>query len=283
VKKSINYWSFPGGLAGTRKIEESFAKASEAGFEAVELCCSEAGKLSLNTSERQCTSLRKKAEKAGVEIASLASGIYWNCNLGCNRVSERNRAEQATKKMLQIAGWLGTDALLFIPGAVDIFFSPSADVISYDILLARIRQGVKRLLRTAEQCGVALCVENVWNKFLLSPIEMRDFIDSFDSQFLASYFNVGNILRIGYPEQWIRILAKRIKRVRFKDYKVGVGTADGFCDLLEGDVNWPEVMKALKAIGYKGYCTAEMIPPYTHSPEVRIRNTSNAMDAILEM
>ena len=281
MKKSINYWAFPGGLEGKKNIAECFAEAKEAGFEAVELCCGEQGSLNLATTEKQCAAIRAKAEKAGVEIASLASGIYWSYNLSCNRVAERNKAEQATKKMLQIARWLGTDTLLFIPGAVDVFFNPAAEVISYDVVLARVKQGIKRLLRTAERCEVALGVENVWNKFLLSPIEMRDFIDAFASEYIGSYFDVGNALAFGYPEQWIHILGKRIKRVHFKDFKAAVGTAEGFCDLLEGNVNWPAVMKALRSVGYKSYCTAEMIPPYTHYPMVRIKNTSNAMDAIL--
>ena len=283
MKKSINYWSFPGGLEGTKDIAECFEEAKEAGFDAVELCCADRGALNLRATERQCTTIRKKAEKMELEIASMASGIYWGYNLGCKKVSERNKAEQATKKMLQIARWLGTDALLFIPGAVDVFFNPDAEVVPYDILFARIKPGIKRLLRMAEQCEVALCVENVWNKFLMSPLEMRDFIDSFDSQYMGSYFDVGNVLALGYPEQWIRVLGKRIKRVHFKDFKLAVGTADGFCDLLEGDVNWPKVMKALKTVGYRGYCTAEMIPTYSLGPEVRIRNTSRAMDAILKM
>ena len=281
--KSINYWAFPGGLEGEKDIGECFEEAKEAGFEAVELCCGDTGKLSLRNTEKQCLRIRNKAESVGVQIASLASGVYWDYNLGCNKVMVRNRAEQATRKMLQIAAWLGTDAMLFIPGAVDVFFNPEADVIPYDILLARVKQGMKRLLRTAEQCKVALCVENVWNKFLLSPIEMRDFIDGFDSEFVGSYFDVGNVLAFGYPEQWIRILGKRIRRVHVKDYRISAGDADGFCDLLEGDVNWPEVGKALRAIGYDGYCTAEMIPLYHHHPMVRIKNTSNAMDAILGM
>jgi len=281
MKKAISYWAFPGGLEGTKDLNECFREAAEAGFQAVELCCADTGRLSLRTTEKQCAQIRASAERAGVEIASLASGIYWSYSIGSNRVADRNRAEQAAKKMLQIARWLGTDALLFIPGAVDVFFNPQAEVVPYDILFARARQGMKRLLKTAEQCRVALCIENVWNKFLLSPLEMRDFIDDFDSEYVGSYFDVGNVLPFGYPEQWIRILGKRIRRVHFKDYKAAVGTADGFCDLLEGDVNWPEVMRALKAVGYNGYCTAEMIPTYRHNPMVRIRNTSHAMDAIL--
>lgn len=281
MKKSINYWSFPGGLESKAELSDVFAEAKKAGFEAVELCCGETGRVSLKLTEKQCADIRRLAEKYGVQIASLASGIYWGYNLGCNAVAERTKAEQATKKMLQIGQWLGVDALLYIPGAVDVFFNPAAEVIPYDVVYARAKEGTQRLLRTAEQCQVALCVENVWNKFLLSPIEMRDFIDLFDSEYVRAYFDVGNVMLTGYPQQWIRILAKRIKRVHFKDFKTAVGTADGFCDLLEGDVNWPEVVKALKAVGYDSYCTAEMIPGYKVHPMVRIYNTSKAMDAIL--
>jgi hexulose-6-phosphate isomerase len=283
MQKSINYWSFPGGLEAKKSLGEFFIEAKAAGFPAVELCCAESGPLTPKSTLKECSDIRAKAEKIGVKIASLASGIYWSYSLGSDKVTDRNRAEQAAKKMLQIAQWLGTDALLFIPGAVDVFFNPAAELIPYDILFARAKEGTQRLLRTAEQCKVVLCVENVWNKFLLSPIEMRDFIDGFDSEFVAAYFDVGNVLAFGYPQHWIRILGKRIKRVHFKDYKVSAGGANGFCDLLEGDVNWPEVIKALKAVGYDGFCTAEMVPTYKTSPLVRIQNTSNAMDAILAM
>jgi hexulose-6-phosphate isomerase len=130
---------------------------------------------------------------------------------------------------------------------------------------------------------VCLGIENVWNKFLLSPLEMRDFIDSFQSEWVGSYLDVGNALATGYPEHWIRILSHRIKRVHFKDYRRAVGSVAGFVDLLSGDVHWPAVMRELRAIGYSGWIAAEMIPPvpfYKYSPEVLIQNTARAMDAI---
>src|SRR5690606_16928419 len=104
--------------------------------------------------------------------------------------------------------------------------------------------------------GVQVCVENVWNKFLLSPLEMRGFLDGLKSSSVGSYFDVGNVLATGYPEHWIQLLGSRIKRVHFKDYRRAVGTADGFCDLLSGDVNWPGVVSALCSIGYDGWVTA---------------------------
>ena len=117
-----------------------------------------------------------------------------------------------------------------------------------------------------------------WNKFLLSPLEMRDFIDSFNSDFVGSYFDVGNVLLTGYPEQWIRILGKRMKRVHIKDFKKSTGTVEGFVDLLEGDVDFDGVKKALADISYDGYVTAEMLPYQPGRPE----KTAAAMKKIFK-
>jgi hexulose-6-phosphate isomerase len=103
---------------------------------------------------------------------------------------------------------------------------------------------------------------------------------------VSAYLDVGNTLLTGYPEHWIAALGPRIRRVHFKDFRRAVGTVDGFCDLLSGDVDWPAVMRALRAIRYDGWIAAEMIPPvpfYKHCPEVLIHNTSRAMDAIFAL
>ena len=120
-------------------------------------------------------------------------------------------------------------------------------------------------------------------KFLLSPYEMKTFIDEFNSPYIGAYVDVANMLAYGHPEDWLRVLGKRVAGIHFKDFKRAVGTADGFCDLLEGDVNWPGVMAAIREIGYDGPVVGEMIPLYRHFPEVRIANTSRAMDAILSL
>ena len=103
---------------------------------------------------------------------------------------------------------------------------------------------ISRLVPTAEDLGVSIAIENVWNKFLLSPLEMRDFIDHFDSENVGAYFDVGNVLLTGYPEQWIRILGPRIKRIHIKDFKNSIGTEDGFVDLLEGDIDFEAIKKS---------------------------------------
>lgn len=281
MKKSISYWAFPGGLEGTKDVRSAMAEAKQYGFEAIELCVGESGVLSLNSTKAECAAIRAHAQEIGIEISSVATGIFWSYNFGNSESKLRAKAVDATKKMLQIANWLGTDALLTIPAAVDVFFNPASEVVPYDVAYERAVAGIEKVLPMAEKCKVVLAIENVWHKFLMSPLEMCEFIDAFGSPFVGAYFDVGNVLRTGYPEQWIRILAHRIKRVHLKDYRVAVGDVNGFVDLLEGDVNWPEVMKALKDVGYDGYLTAEMIPTYRFYPHVRLINTSTAMDAIM--
>ena len=281
MKKSISYWAFAGGLEGTKGIRAAMAEAKQYGFEAIELCVGDTGALSLDSTKAECAAMRANAADMGIEISSVASGIFWGYNFGSSDAKLRAKCAEATKKMLQIANWLGTDALLTIPAAVDVFFNPASEVVPYDVAYERAVAGIKKVLPVAEKCKVVLAIENVWHKFLISPLEMCSFIDSFQSPYVGSYFDVGNVLRTGYPEQWISILGKRITRVHLKDYRVAAADANGFVDLLEGDVNWPEVMKALKTIGYDGYLTAEMIPTYRFYPEVRLINTSAAMDAIM--
>jgi hexulose-6-phosphate isomerase len=127
---------------------------------------------------------------------------------------------------------------------------------------------------------VAIGIENVWNKFLLSPLEMARYIDELNSDFAKAYFDVGNVLQFGYPEQWIRILGKRINKVHVKDFSTKVGNITGFVPLLAGDVNWPAVVEALEEIGYDDVITAEL-SPYTIGPKQLPIDTARHMDVIL--
>jgi hexulose-6-phosphate isomerase len=176
---------------------------------------------------------------------------------------------------------LGADTVLIVPGSVAVEFVPERPVVAYDVCWERGLAAMKRLAPVAEEAGVQIGVENVWNQFLLSPLEMRAFIDAVGSPYVGSYFDVGNVVYSGYPEQWIRILGKRIKKVHFKDYRRNPGGLNCFTDLLSGDVNWPEVMRAFADIGYDDWTTGEMIPPYTHAADQIILNTAASMDRIL--
>ncbi|MBA7609693.1 hypothetical protein ES703_16884 [subsurface metagenome] len=260
MKISASYWMFEGGLEATKPIAEAMQEAKELGFDAIELAVAGEGVLTHHATQSQCEDIVAAAQKIGIEISSVASGESWTCSPTSNDPEHRAKIIDFTRKALEVTKWLGTDAYLFVPGAVDVFFLPDAEVIDYDVCYERAGEAVRQILPAAEQTGVAICIENVWNKFLLSPLEMRDFIDGFNSELAGAYFDVGNVLLTGYPDQWIRILGKRIKRVHVKDFKRSVGTVEGFVDLLEGDVDFEAVKKALGRIGYDGYVTAELLP-----------------------
>ncbi|MFD0588693.1 sugar phosphate isomerase/epimerase family protein [Paenibacillus sp. GCM10027627] len=277
MKKGINIWSFKEGST----IRECAELAKQAGFEGIELSLNESGELGLNATDKEVLAIKAQLEEAGLEIAGLATGLYWQYSMTSSNAANRNKAIDICKKQLELASAFGVDAILVIPGAVGVDFIPDSEVVSYEKAYDLASEAIAKLVPYADSTGVAIAIENVWNKFLLSPLELRMFIDEQSSERVGSYFDVGNVVHSGYPEQWIRILGHRIKKVHFKDYRRAAGGLHGFVDLLAGDVNFPAVVTALNEIGYSGYATAEMIPPYTHHTEQIIFNTSAAMDAIL--
>ncbi len=281
VLKSINYWSMSGGLDGTLEVSTFLNAAKKYGYQAVELCIGESGALGLDVTESRCSEIVEEAASLGLTVPSTASGLYWGRALGDGTEAARNQAIDDLEKMVQISAWLGAETHLTIPGAVEVFFLPEREILPYDHVYKYATEGLRKVLPAAEEVGVRMGIENVWNKFLMSPVEMKAFLDQFDSPYIGSYLDVANILPFGYPEQWLRILKDKIVGIHFKDFRRSVGTIEGFVDLLEGDVNWPDLVKAIDEIGYSGPVVAEMIPYYRHHSEVRIANTSRAMDAIL--
>ncbi|QJC51917.1 sugar phosphate isomerase/epimerase [Paenibacillus albicereus] len=277
MKKGINAWSFPGGTT----VERSLRLAKEAGFDGIELALEETGELSLDSTPQQIEAIAKLAREIGIEIASLASGLYWTYPLTSGEAQTRAKAMEIVRRQLEFAALLEVDTILVVPGAVGVDFLPDAEVVRYDVAHERALEALRELAPDAERLGVSIGIENVWNKFLLSPLELRGFLDAVGSPWVGSYFDVGNALLAGYPEHWIPILGKRIKKVHFKDYRRAAGGLHGFVDLLAGDVDYPAVVRELSAIGYDSYVTAEMIPPYAHHGEQIVFNTSAAMDAIL--
>jgi hexulose-6-phosphate isomerase len=280
MKTGISYWSFDGGLSGELPAGKAAAIAKSAGFEVIELCIAESGVLSVNSSEADCKKMRSDVESAGVGLESLASGMTWGCSPTHPDASVRRRAIELHEAALQRAAWLGCSSMLCVPGAIHIPWDPSYPWVQYDKAVQWAREGVAALAKTAERVKVELCVENVWNGLFYSPLEFRDFVDSFHSPWVGAYFDVGNCMgQHQYPPHWIELLGSRIKRIHIKDFKRSVGNLDGFVDLLEGDQPWAETMKALKAIGYNRTLVAEMIP---FAPG-RVEKTGKAMQQIVRM
>ena len=276
MKKGINIWSFPQGT-----IKESLTLAKDAGFEGVELAINASGELSMTSTEKEILEVKKTADDLGLSLYSLSSGLCWDLRLSDDDEKMREKAKDMIKKQLDTAKILGADTILVVPGVVNVEFSFPEKKVAYDVVYERSLESLNELKKYAEALQVHIGLENVWNKFLLSPMEMRDFIDKIGSAYVGSYLDIGNTLYCSYPEDWVRILGNRIKKVHFKDYRMQAGGLHGFVDLLAGDVDYPEVVKALNEIGYDGWVSAEMIPNYKHHTDAIIYNTSYAMDRIL--
>jgi L-ribulose-5-phosphate 3-epimerase len=276
MKKSINMWAVPHDMP----YEQAIGRIAEAGFEAVELNISEGnGYLTPETTEPQIEKLRTTAVSAGLEIASLSTSLFWQYPLSSENLELRTKGIAIGKKMIESAAGLGTDCILIVPGAVKAEYEKN-DIVSYDAAWNNSLDSLQKLIPIAEEQKVCIGIENVWNKFLLSPLEMKRFVEELSSPFAGVYFDVGNVLVNSFPEMWIRILGSLVKRIHLKDFRTGAGNSWGFVGLLEGDVNWPEVIKALQDIGYSGYLTAE-VGPYRHYPDAVLFHTSYSIDRIL--
>jgi hexulose-6-phosphate isomerase len=278
--KSISYWSMKDGLANTHPVDDALRQTKAAGFQGMEVSIGPEGALSTQSTQGECEKIRADAAKLGVVVETAGVGISWGVNPISNDAATRKKSIDLHAAALQRCAWLGVKSMLMVPGVVKSPISP--DLVRYDHALERLREGVKKLLETAEKTGVELCLENVWNGLFYSPVEFAGFVDSIKSDKLGIYFDVGNLL--GYhqhPPHWIELLGKRIKRVHVKDYTENFNWTGGysFCALGAGQVPWPETMAALRAIGYDKTLVAEMLP----WDPANLTRTSAAMDVILKM
>jgi L-ribulose-5-phosphate 3-epimerase len=270
LKIGINAWTFPANLS----IAQGFKVAKRGGFDAVELNLAEEGYLSMSSTESDARVLTSGAHNMSLELPSISSGLFWAYPLTSNDPAIAKRAKDVVRKMLQVAKWVGADTVLVVPGSV-------TDDVPYDIAYDRAHAALKDLAKDAEKANVHIGVENVWNKMLLSPLEMARFIDEIGSEYVGAYFDVGNVLVSGYPEQWIKILGARIRKIHVKDFSIQVGNITGFTNILEGDVNWIAVRDALRSAGYDDVVTAE-IGGYKTLPELGIKHAGESLKRIFK-
>ncbi|OAS82509.1 MULTISPECIES: sugar phosphate isomerase/epimerase family protein [Metabacillus] len=269
--KGINQWCYPEGTS----LEEVFEYSKEAGFDAIELNLYDSGGigLTMDTTPGEADAIVKLALSYGLQLRSLSTGLLWQSPLSSANENVREQGRKIILKQIELASVMGIDTVLVVPGSV------TQDV-SYDDCYKRSQDELKKVLDEAEKRQVTIGIENVWNKFLLSPLEMARYIDELNSEYAKVYFDVGNVLQFGFPEQWIRILGKRISKVHVKDFSTKVGNITGFVPLLAGDVNWSAVVEALEEIGYDDVITAEL-SPYAIGPKQLPIDTARHMEVIL--
>jgi len=260
IKKGIMY-----GTIGVGKTPvEKFKTAKEAGFEGVEAMSH------LNQDE-----VLKARDENGLIVPSVCGSRHWDKPLSDPNPAVREEGLAALKQTLKDAKRYGATSVLLVPAVVN-------EKVSYQDAYTRSQEQIRKALPLAEELQVKIAVENVWNHFLLSPLEAARYVDEFNSPWIGWHFDVGNSIDQGWPEQWIHILGKRIQKLHIKEFSREKsrkqGAYAGFnVPFLEGDNHWPLVMKALDDIGYDGWGIAEQ--GGGGSPE-GLRDLSDRMDKI---
>ncbi len=271
--KGICAGIFPSGMPyGQRCLE-----AKNAGFDAIEFQMT--GELAPEVPLDEVKRIGEAAHKAGITVASL-----WVSPLASNPLNSpdpavRKRGCDAISKALEFASCLDCGALLLVPGRVG---NGAHFEIGYEDTWKRFTAELKTVVPLAENHKVILTLENVSNRFLVSPLEMRAFVDQFQSPWLQCHFDTGNVMYFGYPQDWILTLGSRIRRVHVKDRKATPQAEDAHTSrLLDGDVDWKAVMQAFLQTGYRG----TMAPEISHdrTDPGQLMAVSKALDRILSM
>ncbi len=280
--KSINQWAFP--YPERMNLRECLQLAKNAGFDAVELNYDLDNDLSPKSSTKDYEAIRRMADAVGIQISGLCSFLFWPYPLTSNDPAKRERGLDLAGKIAQAAHDLGVENVLVVPGAVHIPWRTDHEPVPNDVCDRRAREAVGKLAKQAEKLKVTLNIENIFfNGYLMTPMEMNTFVDSFSSERVRVHFDTGNISMFQHAEHWVPILGKRTKNIHLKEFtKKGTDySLETFRPLLDGTTNWPAVTEALDEIGYRGFLTFEYFHPYPHYPEALIHQTSDSLDRIL--
>ncbi len=259
-------------------LTEQLRQARNAGFAGIEVRLGRG--LDLTATRDEAQRVAEASRKSGVAIVSLwVSGALGETPLNHHDPAVRAKGVEAIHKAIDLAKWVGCGALLIVPGRLG---NGARFVYGYQETWDRVTEQLRNCVAHAAESRVYLTPENVWNKFLVSPLEMRTFVDQFQSPWVQTHFDIGNIMQFGYPQDWILTLGSRIRRVHVKDYKLSQRAEQGrFVDLLEGDVDWKDVMACFKKIGYRGFMCPE-IGARPDDPD-HLKKVSLALDKILAL
>ncbi len=236
-KKGFMFGTFGGAAARALSVEQRFKLLREAGFNGVEVASA------LNQTE-----VLAARDAAGLEIPSVVISTHWTHPLSSPNPTMRQTGLDGLRQGLRDAKAYGASSVLLVPGVVN-------KDISYADCYTRSIEEIKKAIPLAEELGVVIAIENVWNGFLLSPLEAVAYVDSFKTPIVRWHFDVGNVVNTGWPDQWARLLGPRISKIHVKEYSRKIrdekGPYAGFrAELMTGDSDWPAVMSALDSVGY---------------------------------
>jgi hexulose-6-phosphate isomerase len=220
---------------------------------------------------KRAEEIKTASEKTGLRIHSVMNMAHWKYPLNSPDPAVVKKSMDGLETSLRNAHFWGADTVLLVPAVVSPKFS------YYEDAWTRSQKQIRTILPLAEELKVIIAIEEVWNKFLLSPPEHVRYVDQFNSPWLKAYFDVGNIVFYGYPQDWIRTLGNRIVKVHLKDFRYHDEKME-WMPLREGDIDWKEVHSAFADIGYHGTATVELEggnPAY-------LKEVSRRVDLILE-
>ncbi len=245
MKRSLNAWTVESSLS----FEETFAAVSAAGFEGIELNIDRPGAahgLSMETTEAEYAKIRALSQKYSLPVVSISTSL-WGGETG--RPEKWDYARALLRKQIEAAKALGAKGILTVPGGDALKSGRENSIEFYRSMRGEI-----------EREGIFVGLENVWNGFFLSPFDMQSMIDAIGSDMVGAYLDLGNMLAFSVPEHWVEVLGERIGFVHLKDYKRLGSLAEGgtWEDITHGSANWPEIISALRKIGFDGYLTAEV-------------------------
>ncbi len=282
MKKSINLWAFP--YPQRMTLRECMQLAKDAGFDGIELNYDLENDLSPKGTTQDFLAIRRMADEIGIEISGLCSFLFWPYPLSSNDPAKRNRGIELAGMIAQAAADMGVENVLVVPGAVHIPWRDDHEPVPNDVCDERAKSAIGQLVKQAEKTKTYLNMENIFfNGYLMTPMEMNQFVDSLGSPYVQVHFDTGNISMFQHAEHWANILGKRIKNVHLKEFtKKGTDySLETFRPLLDGTTNWPAVTDELEKAGYEGYLTFEYFHPYQHYPEALVWQTSDSLDRIL--
>lgn len=264
LKKAVKF----GMIEEDMTILQKFELLKSLGFDGVEMD---------SPSDLDVDEVVAARDTAGLPIHGVVDSVHWRQTLSDADSAVREAGLDGLKIALNDAHAFGASTVLLVPAVV------KKDV-SYDDAYSRSQTEIRKVLPMANDLGVKIAIENVWNRFLLSPLEAARYVDEFESDMIGWYMDVGNIVTFSWPEQWIRILGHRVLKLDIKEYSRAKrdeeGPYAGFRVALgEGDCNWPEVLNALDEIGYEGWATAEIPGGDTD----RLTEIATRMNRILEL
>ena len=249
-------------------LEEKFKAAKDAGFDGVEINAP-------NAHDRD--EILKARDATGLIIHGVVCSSHWSSPLSDASPEVRAKGLKGLEGAIDDAKAYGAETVLLVPAVV-------TKAVSYADAWTRSQEEIRKAIPKAEAAKILIAIENVWNQFLQSPLEFAKYVDDFKSPAVCAYFDVGNVITYGWPEQWVRTLGKRIRRLHIKEYSRKKRDAEGLwkgfnVELLEGDCDWPAVMKAVSEIGFDGWATAEV----PGGDAKRLKDIAERMDKIFKL